>query len=455
MTRRQRAVRAAFVALAVGLGWGIRGNFGHQLGAMVPGALLAMSFAYVSGQDRMFRLMPALAFVGALTMSLGGTMSYGTLHGYAKSPSFVNYTYGYFTLFLCGAVWGGPCGAGIGLLLESKPTKLREWAGAVWATILWGLITFAVVVSCFGFHINPPRSDISVAFVGGMIGLFVWLHKRGKWFGLKGALWGAVGFGLSMTLSRLLGNASYMVPFIQDNWKVMEIGCGMIGGFILSYALLGKEVQYDELPPWAAGASYVGLFFVMVGIPVLHWIQRMPRKDTIEKVVNKKDLLVADRGALIDTLQNAMLGLQIVAVVGALIWLVLHVRNKVKGFRFPILIFALILLLTSNIRSVWPLIGIGEAGFQVQAAFCVIYLLMIVFMLFPRPRPVVEPEWASDSPHVVKAVLASVLIFAFMIAANAPIDRLAGRYGKLRSDGTRSKPSDGSNDRFPLAGHMD
>ena len=31
-----------FVALALSIGWGVRGNWGHEYGAMIPGALAAM-----------------------------------------------------------------------------------------------------------------------------------------------------------------------------------------------------------------------------------------------------------------------------------------------------------------------------------------------------------------------------------------------------------------------------
>ena len=34
-------------ALAMGLGWGIRGQFGHETGAMVPGALVGLALAVV------------------------------------------------------------------------------------------------------------------------------------------------------------------------------------------------------------------------------------------------------------------------------------------------------------------------------------------------------------------------------------------------------------------------
>ena len=47
MTTSDRFFRSVFVAIAVGLGWGIRGDFGHLIGAMYPGAILGLAFCYV------------------------------------------------------------------------------------------------------------------------------------------------------------------------------------------------------------------------------------------------------------------------------------------------------------------------------------------------------------------------------------------------------------------------
>ena len=64
--------RSLFVALAVGLGWGIRGDFGHLVGAMYPGAALALGLAYVSGQRSLFLWMPILAALSAIGIGSGG-----------------------------------------------------------------------------------------------------------------------------------------------------------------------------------------------------------------------------------------------------------------------------------------------------------------------------------------------------------------------------------------------
>ena len=66
MSLADRIGRSLFVALAVGLAWGIRGDFGHLVGAMYPGAVLAMALAYVSGQRSLFLWMPVIAAASAL-----------------------------------------------------------------------------------------------------------------------------------------------------------------------------------------------------------------------------------------------------------------------------------------------------------------------------------------------------------------------------------------------------
>ena len=41
----------ALGALSLSLGWGIRGNFGHELGAAIPGALASMAVVLASGRS--------------------------------------------------------------------------------------------------------------------------------------------------------------------------------------------------------------------------------------------------------------------------------------------------------------------------------------------------------------------------------------------------------------------
>jgi hypothetical protein len=60
-------------ALSLSLGWGIRGNFGHAYGALVPGALAALAVVLVSGRQDWWQRISYFGLFGALGWSFGGT----------------------------------------------------------------------------------------------------------------------------------------------------------------------------------------------------------------------------------------------------------------------------------------------------------------------------------------------------------------------------------------------
>lgn len=62
--------------LSLSIGWGIRGNFGHELGAMLPGALTALAICLMSGRADWHRRVLYLGFFGALGWGFGASMSY-------------------------------------------------------------------------------------------------------------------------------------------------------------------------------------------------------------------------------------------------------------------------------------------------------------------------------------------------------------------------------------------
>ena len=64
------------VMLSLSIGWGIRGNYGHEYGAMIAGALAGMAAALVSGREDWRRRLPYFAFFGALGWAFGGSIAY-------------------------------------------------------------------------------------------------------------------------------------------------------------------------------------------------------------------------------------------------------------------------------------------------------------------------------------------------------------------------------------------
>ncbi|HEY2893133.1 MAG TPA: hypothetical protein VGJ16_02935, partial [Pirellulales bacterium] len=133
-----------FVALALSIGWGVRGNWGHEVGAMVPGALAAMAAVIVSGRTDWYRRIPFFGFFGALGWSFGGSISYMQVIAYTHSGDAVSVAYGFACLFVIGFLWGALGGAGTALsafLSRDRLTELLLPATAVlvawWIQDLW------------------------------------------------------------------------------------------------------------------------------------------------------------------------------------------------------------------------------------------------------------------------------------------------------------------------------
>ena len=68
-------------AMAGGMGWGIRGQYGHETGAMIAGVLvsLVLVFLFCPGNSSI-RVIRAAA-LGTIAMGFGGSMTYGQTVG--------------------------------------------------------------------------------------------------------------------------------------------------------------------------------------------------------------------------------------------------------------------------------------------------------------------------------------------------------------------------------------
>src|SRR5262249_22964729 len=96
-------------------GWGIRGNFGHEYGAMIPGALASLAAVLLSGRPDWHRRIVDFAMFGALGWSFGGSMSYMQVVAYTHSGHSPSVLYGFACLFVIGFLWATLGGAGTAL----------------------------------------------------------------------------------------------------------------------------------------------------------------------------------------------------------------------------------------------------------------------------------------------------------------------------------------------------
>ena len=116
----------AMGAVAMSYGWGFRGDYGHEFGAMIPGALLAMGAMVMSGNAAWHGRYALLGALGALGWAWGGSQSYGMITSYTVSYSYPDVVYGYSALFTVGMLWGGIGGAILSLGLTKSLQDLRN-----------------------------------------------------------------------------------------------------------------------------------------------------------------------------------------------------------------------------------------------------------------------------------------------------------------------------------------
>jgi hypothetical protein len=403
MSLTDRIGRSLFVALAVGLAWGIRGDFGHLVGAMYPGAILALAFAYVSGQRSLFLWMPVIAAVSAMAIGSGGLMSYAILHGYAQSDTLINYSYGFVTLFLQGSAWGTFGGGLIGLLLERKPIRTGEWLGLIGSVLFAGWVMSFLIVDVLGFQINPPRNNGSIAFMGAALGHLVWLASNNKPAGLRGAVLGYVGFGLGMTVGRLLGNYANVLTtesgYAINHWNVMETSCGFIAGFIYCLGMVGRD--YPE-PPERENiplASFYSIVFVLGLIPLWHRLNRIqPATKLPEWTKALQSYGYSNPDGLAQTLLWLVDGICVLGFIGAAIWLAIHFQRRQRWAVLPVLWLSATMLLFQNVTAHFLLYPPRPKYINMHHIFWVMFILMALYAAFARPQPVTVPEGTLPDP---------------------------------------------------------
>src|SRR5258708_3780242 len=121
-----RTSAVLLVLLSLSIGWGIRGNYGHEAGAMLPGALAAIAAALVSGREDWRRRVPYFAFFGALGWAFGGSISYMHPPSYTETGQLATQIYGFLSTFFEAFLWAGLGGAGAAYAAVVGRDKLTE-----------------------------------------------------------------------------------------------------------------------------------------------------------------------------------------------------------------------------------------------------------------------------------------------------------------------------------------
>jgi hypothetical protein len=229
--------------LSLSIGWGIRGNFGHEYGAMIPGALAALGAILMSGRADWWRRAHYFAMFGAIGWSFGGSMSYMHVIAYTHSGHWPSQLYGFACLGVLGFVWGALGGAGTALPACLDRQRLTSLFPPMLAVFLAWMLQDSVVpyLERIGSAKHRHESILywydtdwiaalsalaAVLILAAVRRRFCWatsfiLHLAGGWW---------VGFLLVVLLVDGLGIEFRMTPPRGDNWAGI---CGMTAGALV------------------------------------------------------------------------------------------------------------------------------------------------------------------------------------------------------------------------------
>jgi hypothetical protein len=264
-------------AVAMMLGWGLRGFIGGgPFGAMIPGAMVALTLCLLYPRRRDTAMVAAFAAIG---VGIGGEMTYGQTVGFIiKAETF---WWGFLGLGLKGAIWGALAGAVISLGFTPRP-MLVLGSGAVISAATWAGWKFInePKLIYFSHPTDKPRPEIWAGFLLAAIALVAFLGKQGKLqpalrFSLAGFVGGFIGFGCGGAIQ---GLGRIFTPELNLHWwKYMEFFFGLCFGWALAWAWRHSDVpeeDFDENPPSLpveiAGAAVItaALFWLSWNTPV-------------------------------------------------------------------------------------------------------------------------------------------------------------------------------------------
>ncbi|RIK88947.1 MAG: hypothetical protein DCC67_00230 [Planctomycetota bacterium] len=161
------AVTLVLTAAAGGMGWGIRGQYGHESGAMIAGLLVALVVGGLYCRGFSSLAVARMAALAAVGVSFGGAMTYGQTVGLTHDADVVGnwaaLRWGMLGLAIKGGVWIGFAGLLMGVGLGGKRYDALEMLLVFF--VLMGLHLLGVYLLNEPFH--PEARQLPRVFFSG------------------------------------------------------------------------------------------------------------------------------------------------------------------------------------------------------------------------------------------------------------------------------------------------
>ena len=295
-------------AMAAGMGWGIRGQYGHETGAMLAGALAGFTLILLFVPNA--SSLAAARGVAMMTVGIGigGSMTYGSTIGLTHDPQLLGNVaalrWGLFGLFIKGGIWIGFAGAFLGMGLGGK--RYRPGEIALLMAALLGIMFLGIwllnspydpenkilprIYFSHDWYWDPdgdikPRREVwgGLLLAWAALTFYVGIIRRdrlGFSMALIGFIAGSLGFSGAQCIQAFPawhpevfseGNSAEFFSHVNW-WNMMETTFGAIFGAILALGLwcnrrhIAIEQAHDEVvisPPWEILFCVVHLVLMM------------------------------------------------------------------------------------------------------------------------------------------------------------------------------------------------
>ena len=240
-------------AVAMALGWGVRGQYGGEKGAVLAGAMLAAALGLVTRDPAKRRRAPWIVLAG-LGFGFGGMMSYGEITGYVAHPergvgfpsewAMLQHAWGVRLWGLAGmgivaGIWGWLAGLFLGVAVTDRAYGWRDGLAIVVLAIVGGIVGHALFIKWLGVT-TSSRSDFWATLLGVTAAFYIYAAaaKRDRAARVLG-FGGLIGFGLAFPLLHLMH--VFLSPHVPlrwyDWWKIVEQGLGLFGGAAIALGL--------------------------------------------------------------------------------------------------------------------------------------------------------------------------------------------------------------------------
>ena len=277
--------------LAGGMGWGIRGQYGHETGAMIAGMFVASVLVlWFVPQWRWTSAARAIA-LATVAMGVGGSETYAQSIGLTQDANLIGHAaawrWGLLGLAIKGGVWIGYCGLFLGMGLGGIRYRPRE--ALVGVAVLLAL--YWIGIRCVNEPFDPahrilpklyfsadwrglpegslkPRREIWAGLWAALIGAWLWVGwRRGDKLACRLAVWGVIGGAIGFPLGQTLQSYHAWHPDrFQDGiwktldpqmnwWNWMESTFGTVMGASLGLGVWTHRSLIRETPPPETGSE--------------------------------------------------------------------------------------------------------------------------------------------------------------------------------------------------------